>query len=82
MSRNLRKNEQKKTTVRDDYFRYTLDAIEEHGENTIVWMQVGSFYEMYLKYNKLTKEYVGSKLLEIVELCNGELGEKKEYGIK
>ena len=81
MSRNLRKNEQKKTTVRDDYFRYTLDAIEEHGENTIVWMQVGSFYEMYLKYNKLTKEYVGSKLLEIVELCNGELGEKKEYGI-
>jgi DNA mismatch repair protein MutS len=80
MSRNIQKKYVKKEGLKDLYFELTKNAIKEHGDRTILWLQVGSFYEMYIKYNRATKEYSGSNLLEIVELCNGEIGEKKEYG--
>lgn len=79
MSRNIKKKFTSKVGVKEDYFEFTQKSIKELGENTIVWMQVGSFYEMYVKYNTKTKEYIGSKMIEIAELCDGEIGEKKEY---
>ena len=29
------------------YFRYTKEHIEKYGEKTIVYMQVGAFFEVY-----------------------------------
>ena len=34
-------------TIHEDYFNYTLKWQREYGEKTIVFIQVGSFYEVY-----------------------------------
>ena len=36
-----------KSSILSDYYKYTSDYKKEYGENTVVFMQVGSFYEIY-----------------------------------
>ena len=36
-----------KSSILNDYYKYTSDYKKEYGENTVVFMQVGSFYEIY-----------------------------------
>ena len=37
-----------------EYFELTKKFQDEYGENTILLMQVGSFFEVYAKNNKKT----------------------------
>jgi len=45
-----------------EYFELTNKYILEYGENTILLMQVGSFFEVYGYFNKETQIMTGSKI--------------------
>ena len=79
MSRNKNKRNVSKGTVIEDYFEYTEKLKEELGERSILLMQVGSFYEIYCKYDTLKDEYYGSNLIDIINICNGILSNKMDY---
>lgn len=50
------------------YFEAVEENKKEHGENTVVFMLIGDFYEIYVKYNKETDTYYGSNLWEIRDI--------------
>jgi len=52
-----------------EYFELTQKYQEEYGNNTIVLMQVGAFFEVYGVYNK-TKDFItNSKIVEFSQIC-------------
>jgi DNA mismatch repair protein MutS len=53
-----------------DYFEKTKHYIEEFGENTILLMQVGAFFEVYGLRNQITKNITGSKILAFSSICD------------
>lgn len=53
-----------KTTVIEEYFEHQLNSVKQFGEKTLVFMEVGSFYEAY------ATDDVGYDLLEISKLIN------------
>jgi len=54
-----------------EYFELTKRYQDEYGENTILLMQVGSFFEVYGIYNEKTETISGSKILDFSQI--GEL---------
>ena len=60
-----------------DYFEKTKHGVEEYGENTIVLMQVGAFFEVYGMRNQTTRSITGSKILEFSAICDLNIAEKK-----
>ena len=54
-------------TIHEDYFNHTLHWKKEYGEKTIVFMQVGSFYEVYALRDQDGKLY-GSNILNYAEI--------------
>ena len=54
----------------DDYFEYQIEYEKKYGLNTLVLMQVGSFFEFYGVDNK--KEKIGNTSY-IAELLNIQL---------
>jgi len=59
-----------------EYFELTQKYKEEYGENTILLMQVGSFFEVYGIYNKDTDELTGSKIVDFSHICELNVVEK------
>jgi len=60
-----------------DYFAKTEKYISEYGENTIVLMQVGAFYEVYGLQNKTTGDVKGSQILSFSQTCDLNIADKK-----
>jgi len=60
-----------------DYFEKTKLYKEEYGENTIVLMQVGSFYEVYGLKNTNTNTITGSQILDFSCICDLHIADKK-----
>jgi len=60
-----------------DYFEKTKKYIEEYGENTLVLMQVGAFFEVYGMQNPTTKNVTGSQILAFASTCDLNIAEKK-----
>ena len=60
-----------------DYFEKTKHYNEEYGENSIVLMQVGAFFEVYGMQNQTTKNITGSKIVEFSSICDLNIAEKK-----
>uniref|UniRef100_A0A6C0C3E7 DNA mismatch repair proteins mutS family domain-containing protein n=1 Tax=viral metagenome TaxID=1070528 RepID=A0A6C0C3E7_9ZZZZ len=62
--------------IYDEYFDYVTANIEKYGKQTAVFMQVGSFYEMYglIKDGVITK----SNIQEITSLCGLNVSKKTE----
>ena len=54
-----------------EYFELTKRYQDEYGENTILLMQVGSFFEVYGIYNENTQTISGSKIVDFSQI--GEL---------
>ncbi len=72
-------------SIYDDYFKYTEQAYQKYGANSIVLMQVGAFYEMYgikMGTNGVTNGITNSKVQDIANICGGlAISEKKAtYG--
>lgn len=59
------------------YFNAVEENIKIHGEKTVVFMLVGSFYEMYVKYDKVNDVHFGSLLWELKDVLQANPGEKK-----
>ena len=51
------------------YFDLTNEYTEKFGENTVILLQVGSFYEMYGMRNE-NGTYSGSKIQEVANACH------------
>ena len=68
---------EKETSIYKDYFDSTIQYTKQYGDKTVVFMQVGSFYEMYgLKYLN-SDEIKGSLITEISELVGLAVSSKK-----
>jgi DNA mismatch repair protein MutS len=64
-------------SIYKEYFDSTIQYTKIYGEKTVVFMQVGSFYEMYgLKYIH-SDEIIGSLISEIAELVGLAVSSKK-----
>jgi DNA mismatch repair protein MutS len=59
-----------------EYFDLTKRFQEEYGENTILLMQVGSFFEVYGKYSEKTELISGSKIVDFSQICELNVVEK------
>ena len=59
-----------------EYFVLTKQYIDEYGQNTILLMQVGSFYEVYGKYDIYSQTIIGSKITKFSQICELNIVEK------
>jgi DNA mismatch repair protein MutS len=59
-----------------EYFELTKKYQNDYGDNTILLMQVGSFFEVYAKYDKKTQSYSGSKIRDFSQICELNMVEK------
>jgi len=59
-----------------EYFDLTAKYSDEYGENTILLMQVGSFYEVYGKRSREIDDYNGSRIQEFAKICELNISEK------
>jgi DNA mismatch repair protein MutS len=65
------------STIYAEYFRYTKEYSSKYGENTIVLLLVGSFFEIYGIKNAETGEITESLISEISEICQLNISDKK-----
>jgi len=59
-----------------EYFELTNRYQTEYGENTILLMQVGSFFEVYGINNEKTETISGSKIIDFSQICELNIVEK------
>ena len=50
-----------------EYFELTKKYKEDYGNNTILLMEVGSFYEVYGLVNKNTNKIMGSSIEDLLK---------------
>jgi DNA mismatch repair protein MutS len=53
----------------NEYFELTKKYQNDYGEQTILLMQVGSFFEVYGIFNKKTNTITGSKITDFSQIC-------------
>ena len=53
----------------NEYFELTKKYQNDYGEQTILLMQVGSFFEVYGIYNKKTNTITGSRITDFSQIC-------------
>ncbi len=62
-------------SIYSHYFSVTQENVKKYGEDTIVYMQVGGFYELYgCKQGDII---IGSKIEEVSAICDLQCKEKK-----
>lgn len=59
-----------------EYFELTTKYQDEYGKNTILLMQVGSFFEVYGISSIEKKEVIGSRIVEFSQICELNIVEK------
>ena len=59
-----------------EYFELTQQYFSKYGENTILLMQVGSFFEVYALLDKATDTISGSKIEDFSRMCDLNIAEK------
>ena len=60
-----------------DYFQLTKIYQEKYGNNTIILLQVGSFYECYSLKHPINGNYEITQIKRFTEICNFNIAEKK-----
>jgi DNA mismatch repair protein MutS len=63
-------------TLTEDYFNLTIKYQNEYGDNTILLMQVGAFFEVYGICNKETSTIAGSKISDFSQICELNIVDK------
>lgn len=59
-----------------EYFELTKKYQEEYGENTILLMQVGAFFEVYGISDKKNEKIISSKILSFSQICELNIVDK------
>jgi DNA mismatch repair protein MutS len=67
----------KKETIYDIYFKITEENISQYGEKTILFYQVGAFFEIYGVQDKLTRTITESKIEEFTQLAQLNMSSKE-----
>jgi DNA mismatch repair protein MutS len=62
--------------IYDDYIEYCNQYTEKYGPNTVVFMQVGDFFELYAVQNETEK--AGADIFRVCELCNIQVSRKNK----
>lgn len=62
-----------------DYFKYTKIYQSKYGDKTIVFMQVGAFFEVYSIKHPIHGSYEITKIIDFSEICNLNIAEKKIF---
>ena len=62
----------------DDYFKYTRDGKKNYGERTIIFMQVGSFFECYAVEEK-DGSYSGSNIRDLADTNDLSIARKNTF---
>ena len=52
-----------------EYFELTKKYQDEYGDNTILLMQVGSFFEVYGINSEKTETIIGSRIVDFSQIC-------------
>jgi DNA mismatch repair protein MutS len=65
-----------------EYFDLTKKYQESYGENTVLLMQVGSFFEVYGIFCKNTGSLFGSKITDFSQMCDLNIVEKSNVFIE
>ena len=60
-----------------EYFQLTNNYKQKYGDNTIVLLQVGAFYEVYACKNLQTNNISESQIIDFAEICSLNISEKK-----
>jgi len=60
-----------------EYLNYVAEYTTKYGKNTVVLMQVGSFFEVYALKDPSTNVISGSNLEEVCQICGLNYAEKK-----
>lgn len=63
--------------IMSDYLKITCEYQEKYGENTLLMMQVGAFFEVYGLKNTETGEIIGSKITDFIQICQLNIADKK-----
>jgi len=66
-------------SVATEYFEITKKYQSEYGQNTILLMQVGSFFEVYAIVNSATKVVTGSRIEDFSTICDLRIAEKNNF---
>lgn len=62
-----------------EYFDLTNKYQADYGENTILLMQVGSFFEVYGIHNATTDTMSGSRIADFTRICELNIADKNSY---
>lgn len=66
-------------SMQTEYFRLTEVFVKKFGKNTILFMQVGAFFEMYATKNIETGELTRSRIGDVSTICGGlSITDKKQ----
>jgi len=65
-----------------EYFDLTKRYQDEYGENTILLMQVGAFFEVYGKYESATDTITDSKISDFSQICELNVVDKNTCASK
>ena len=60
-----------------EYFEKAKFYEDEYGKNTILLMQVGSFFEVYGMRNQTTRDITGSEISAFSSICDLNIADKK-----
>ena len=60
-----------------DYFEKTIEYKQLYGVNTIIFMQVGAFFEVYGLRDSKTSDIKGSDIVEFSTICDLNIADKK-----
>lgn len=66
-----------KPTIITEYINITHEYIRKYGENVILLMQVGAFFEMYGTKTESSLIYKGSRIEDICRICELNISDKK-----
>ena len=65
-----------KPNIITEYINITHEYIRKYGENTILLMQVGAFFEMYGTKMESSLVYKGSRIEDICRICELNISDK------
>jgi len=62
--------------IYDDYISYAKQYADKYGDKSVVFMQVGDFFELYAIHNE--SERIGADIYKVCDLCNIQVSRKNK----
>ena len=64
------------TYILKEYLKYHNESLQKYGENTVVLMQVGGFYEIYAVVNETTN--VGADIYQLADILGIQVARRNK----